>query len=56
MLIVESNRHRSASGGNPNAEHLGVRLTAILGRAIFNKHLDCLGDFPISVIKSREPE
>ena len=28
---VESNRHRSASGGNPNAQHLGVRLTAMLG-------------------------
>lgn len=26
-----SNRHRSASGGNPNAQHLGVRLTAMLG-------------------------
>ena len=28
---VESNRHRSASEGNPSAQHLGVRLTAMLG-------------------------
>ena len=29
---VESNRHRSASGGNQTAQQFGVRLTALLAR------------------------